>query len=342
MHNFNLNNFLNKAFKFSQFNAQRNQSGSANSAQRETVHESFNQRQQNITPRLQQQSVAQNILNVQSRVMRNLQMNHLASLDRSVYIKNIMRMPKNLQEFLTEVQKEIAQTTKQAQTNLNAKTLNTNLSELLKQNLNLEDAAMFIQQNGKDALAKLIMAMASASQQGLEDMSEIETTMKLINACVSAAGEKDNAQTIKTLILLYLPWLPLQEGVGFELEVETYENESGDSETSLTILISTKNYDNLMITLVLSGTNNITILVNCSDKFPKEELLKRIKTESQTHAMQTSVSFEQREMKTDKQGENQAPQAKINMANTSEINPFLLLMAHAIIRHTIEIDRELN
>lgn len=341
MNNFNLNSFLNKALNFSKLNAQRNQSGTANSARRETVHDNFNQNQ-NLTPRFQRQQVAQNILNVQSRIMRNMQMNHLASLDRSIYIKNIMNLPKNLKEFLTEVQKEITQTMQQAQTNVNAKVITSDLSELLAQNLSLKDAALFIQQNGKEALAKLIMAMASASRQGIEDMSEIETTMKLINACVAAAGEKDTTQIVKTLILLYLPWLPLQEGVDFDLEIEARQSESGDSETSLTILISTKNYGNLMVTLVLSGKNNLTILINCSEKFPKEELLKRIKPESESHGMQASISFEQRAMKTDKQSESQTPQAKINMSNTSEINPFLLLMAHSIIRHTIEIDRESN
>ena len=33
------------------------------------------------------------------------------------------------------------------------------------------------------------------------------------------------------------------------------------------------------------------------------------------------------------------PQAKINMSDTNEINPYLLLMAHTIIRHVLEIDK---
>ena len=31
--------------------------------------------------------------------------------------------------------------------------------------------------------------------------------------------------------------------------------------------------------------------------------------------------------------------AKINMADTNKINPYLLLMAHTVIRHTLEIDK---
>ena len=36
--------------------------------------------------------------------------------------------------------------------------------------------------------------------------------------------------------------------------------------------------------------------------------------------------------------EEKIAQAKINMSQTTEINPFMLLMAHTIIRHVIEID----
>ena len=70
--------------------------------------------------------------------------------------------------------------------------------------------------------------------------------------------------------------------------------------------------------------------------FPKEELLLRIEGEEKHYSVQSKVNFstvEEKKSTTDK------PQAKINMSNTNEINPYLLLMAHTIIRHTIEIDK---
>ena len=43
--------------------------------------------------------------------------------------------------------------------------------------------------------------------------------------------------------------------------------------------------------------------------------------------------------KTQEEKTQEKPQAKINMSNTNEINPYLLLMSHTIIRHVIEIDK---
>ena len=52
--------------------------------------------------------------------------------------------------------------------------------------------------------------------------------------------------------------------------------------------------------------------------------------------MESVLSF-----KTDdniKQNSENKQAASINMSQTTEINPFLLLMAHSLIKHIIEID----
>jgi len=326
MSDFNLGQFLNKVVDYSISQFKRPSAGE--SGNRAGGAENFSDKlMPNAAPRLQPQSQTMmvNAMNVQTRALRNLQMNQLANLDRALYAKDLMNLPKTLTQLFEALQNQMTRAT----------TLPKDASSLLA-NLNLDELALLLQQNGKEAVNKLIMTMSNASKQGITDLSEMKDMMKLINACVSTAGDK-NAQTIKGLILLYLPWLPLPDGVGFELEVESYEKESGESESSLTILISTKNYGNLKVTLVLLGGNSVSVFVNCSDNFPKEELLKRIKEESNAHSMQTTVAFEQTKLKQD---ENAELSAKINMENTSKINPFLLLMAHALIRHTIELDRE--
>lgn len=328
MSDFNLGQFLNRVvdYSLSQFKKSPTAGDAGNRA---GGAENFSDKlSPNVAPRLQPPppTMAVNALNVQTRALRNLQMNQLASLDRALYAKDLMNLPKTLTQLFEALQGQMTR----------AVALPKDASLLLA-NLNLDELALLLQQNGKEALNKLIMTMSSASKQGITDLSEIKDMMKLINACVSTAGEK-NTQTIKSLILLYLPWLPLPDGVSFELEVESYEEgKSGESESSLTILISTKNYGNLKITLVLVGGNSVSIFINCSDAFPKDELLKRIKEESNAHSMQTKVAFEQVAMKRD---ENAQLSAKINMENTSQINPFLLLMAHALINHTIDLDKK--
>ncbi|MEI8129721.1 MAG: hypothetical protein WCG95_08930 [bacterium] len=179
--------------------------------------------------------------------------------------------------------------------------------------------------------------MANASKQGLTDLSQIKDAIKFINASVSVASQENSSQILKNFMLLYLPWLPLQEGVDFDLEIENTESEEGDSQTSVTIMISTKNYGNVKITLILLGGNSIDIFVNCSETFPKEELLKRINLECKNHSMQSTVVFEQKAIKQD---ENASRQAKISMSNLTEVNPFLLLMANLVIKHTIDLDNQ--
>lgn len=252
-------------------------------------------------------------------IYTELKMNHLENLERGLFIKDLMNLPKEMQEILATIQN---------------KTETTELAKLLSKNINLNEIAQLIQQGGKEAVNKLIVAMSDAAKQGM-DLSQIKETIKLIQASVSVASQDNPQQVIKTFILLYLPWLPLQEGVDFELEIESSEGGEEGSETSITILISTRNYGNVKITLVLFGVNSISVIINCCKEFPKEELLKKIKKESQNHAIQSNVTFEENISKS--KVETPA-QAKISMSSMTEINPFLLLMANAVIRYTIELD----
>lgn len=301
------------------------------------------------------------------------QIGNLGGADRSAYVKDLMKLPRNINEFIFIIQQNMSQaqfqqrfnqqlaahrnmlSQTQAQilaqlqglslpdANVQAnKALLNQLSSTIKDlpilssgMINLADISALIQANGKDAVTKLIMAMANAAKQGVGDLTQLKETAKLINASVALAAQGDNAQTLKTLLLLYLPWLPLQEGVGFDLDIETGEDTDAD-DSILTITISTINYGIVTAVLILESKNSIYVNIECSKKFPKEELLLRIEGEEKHYSMHSTVTFE---TTADKKSESTKPQAKINMSNTNEINPFLLLMAHTVIRHTIEIDK---
>ena len=142
---------------------------------------------------------------------------------------------------------------------------------------------------------------------------------------------------MKLLMLLYLPWLPLQEGVGFDLEIEQGANPDG-SDSILTITITTINYGNVIATLILENSNSVHVNIECNKDFPKEELLIRIENDKKHYSMDSVVSFDS-SLQTKPQETQEKPEAKINMSATSEINPYLLLMSHTIIRHVIEIDK---
>ena len=191
-----------------------------------------------------------------------VKMGQLTGADNSIFIKDVMKLPKNINELVYMLQRNISLaqlnqkfagtmngrlSSSQAQILAQLEGLNTgeiqmainkvsagSLSQLQSTLKNLEingsilidlnEISSMIKANGKDAIAKLISAMANASKGGITDLSQMKDAARLINASVAAAAQNDNAQTMKLLMLLYLPWLPLQEGVGFDLSIETAKN----------------------------------------------------------------------------------------------------------------------
>lgn len=324
MNQFGLGNFI---FKFINTTLSNPKSGADPNVQSGGSQGiSFQTAQETVNPNMMQKQVPQRaFLNPlePAVTISELRMNVLASMERSSYLKELMNLPKDLKDVLVLLQdKEV--TSKE-------------LAQLLTANIDLGQLSELIKQGSKEAMSKLILVMAEASKQGITDNSQLKDAIKFINASISAASQDNPNQILKTFMLLYLPWLPLQEGVDFELEIETSQGKDGEEEVTLTILISTKNYGNIKATLILSSGNSLSIIVNCSEEFPKDELLKRMDEERKKHSIQSEVIVEQNIKNLE---ENPSRQAKVSISNLKDVNPFLLLMANAMIRHTIELDNQ--
>lgn len=303
---------------------------------------------------------------------QNLQMNTLKSLDRAIYAKDLMGVPKNINEFIYMMQRGM--TTGQfnamfssqlaAQRNsisqLQAQILAqlqgldfSNMSEIVNKQMttqlqaslknleilsngmiNLNQIAQMIQTNGKDALTKLIMTMTQASKMGINDLSQLKDMAKFINASISVAAENEPTKTMKLLLLLYLPWLPLKEGVDFDLEVTQKEN-TEESDSILTVTITTINFGTVIATLYLETSNSVQVAIQCGENFPKEELDNRLNNDKKHYSMDTLTSYE---VKKEFKPNSEKAKASVNMSQTTEINPYLLLTAHSIIKHVIDID----
>lgn len=293
-------------------------------------------------------------------LMNQLQMNQIASMDRAVYIRNLLGLPQTLGGIL------------QAAQNLNSPLNSTSmllndLNEALLKNQQAlaqilgegeapqaqpaapKDAVMLffsgmihmpaiselILKNSKEAVANLIIAMASASKGGMSG-EQIRENLSIINSCIAMAESNNPAQTLKSLMLLYLPWLPLNEGVGFDLEVTPPEKEDSANDSKLTVLIQTRNFGNVKGVFTLTTSNSVDVYIICSEDFPKKTLQKSLMEESSSHAMNTTIDIEAVEPK--KKETFEETEAKVNLSATNEMNPYLLLMAHAFIRNTIFID----
>ena len=301
------------------------------------------------------------------------QMNNFAQTDRSVFVKSLLGLPQTLGEILQAVQNPnkpllggplgmagLNQTLFQAPNALseifqeiNSVNINQDIAAMLNQPqvqaqikpdavalmfsgmISMPEVSKVILQNSKQAVAALIISMASASKNGL-DGKQIQETLSVINSCIAMAESENPAQNLKSLMMLYLPWLPLNDGVGFDLEItpESGENDSNDSK--LTVLIQTKNFGNLKGVFTLTTSNSVEVYIICSDSFPKATLQKKLAEESSSHAMNTNIDIE--EIKPTKEEINETRETKVNLSATNEMNPYLLLMAHAFIRNTILID----
>ncbi len=319
----------------------------------------------------QTSQILQNLQNL-SNVTQMLQMNALAGVDRSVFIKNLLGLPQNLSEVLINVQnlnsplvggtlgcgcinQELLKNQKVLSSLFDETTpLNIDPQAFLanQQNqvnkptqdavalmfsgmISMPDVSRLILQNGKQAVASLIIAMASASKQGLSN-EQIQETLSIINSCISMAESNNPAQSLKSLMMLYLPWLPLNEGVGFDLEITSQEGENDSNNSKLTVLIQTKNFGNLKGEFTLTTSNSVDVLIYCSENFPKKILQKLLMDESSAHAMNTNIDVEEVQPKAEEK--NEVNETKVNLSATNEMNPYLLLMAHAFIRNTILID----
>ena len=223
--------------------------------------------------------------------------------ENASYIKEMMKFPKNFNALIYIIQRNLTNAQLQAQLHSNllagrqlsqtqaqilaqlqglnfgefsqANTLNQTLLAQLEASIkklpisasgmiNISDLAALIKSNGKEALTQIIINMANSAKNGINDVSQMKEAAKLINASIAAASQKDNAQTLKILMLLYLPWLPLQQGVDFELEIAAKDEAKSDN-SILIIRIQTVNYGEIVAMLVLESANAVSINIQCSD-----------------------------------------------------------------------------
>ena len=213
------------------------------------------------------------------------------------------------------------------------------LASQLDSNVNISRVSNLLQRNSKLAMNKMVTMMSLATSKGMGDITPLQDTINIINASVSASSQNDATQTLKNLMLLYLPWLPLQEGVGFDLEIEQ-DKEEKQFDTFIKIMITTVNFGNVNAVVSLVTGNSVDISITCSEKFPREKLLKKLQRESKQYSMQSVIDFKKQSPQ--EQIDTETPKAKVNLSNVNEVNPYLLLISHAIIRYTIELDATLT
>ena len=89
---------------------------------------------------------------------------------------------------------------------------------------------------------------------------------------------------------MYLPWLPLNESVGFNFGADSAaEGQKSAGEDTITIIITTKNYGIVKI-LLYNNEQGYSMDVNCSDTFPKERFNEAVKVENALHLSEAACA----------------------------------------------------
>lgn len=265
----------------------------------------------------------QSFLPKQTSINTQLEMAKMENTERAVLIKELLNLPKDLKSLIATMQ--------------NTQNANSTNSAQNLQNLNVEQLMKMMETNGKEALSKIMQMTGMLNKLGNVDTKQLQELQFIVNACIPHAN-MTNTQFMKNLILLYLPWLPIGENNNFDIDFSCSE-ESGTEDSAddtITILIQTENYGNVKVLLILEATNKVNTVVNCSKTFPKELLQMKLKDISKEYKLESSVAINEQETVSNSPVDKSQ---KVHMSGASVLNPYVLLMAHAVIRSVIEIDK---
>lgn len=246
------------------------------------------------------------------------------------YIKELLNLPKEMSEVLARI--------------INSKTMTTAqnvqlLSLLSSGKVNIEDLAKLLGENSKVATQKLVQMIAQVSKMGAKDTAQLQELMNILGSVATTSSEPQAA--LKNFILLYLPWLPLNEkGENRDFTLDIEEGSGGEgAPDSITILIQTVNFSNIKVILEEHQGGQVEIFMNCIQEFPQEKALAIIKSESQKLNIKTGLAVE---VAKKENLENKIQKAKAEISASPKVSPQLVLMAHAVIKVVFKIDKDFS
>lgn len=243
-------------------------------------------------------------------------------------LKELLKFPKDLDNFLAKL----------ADKSQNMK-MNTALL-LLTSSLDVSALSKMLQANSKEALANLYQMLAQFNQLGVKLKDSQTGEISKLISFVSSSSTSD-VQSVKTLLLMYLPWLPLTDPNAFKLEIEKKANDDAQgADDSVTILISTENYGNLQADVYKTDKDGILINLITSQTFPQQELSLLMKEESKKYNININLNMAVKEAFNKKEKEKFEQQVSMN--TSPGVNLFLLLISSSLIKNVHIVDTKQN
>ncbi len=290
--------------------------------------------QNSVPAPLQQQNQQTPLLNVLTNTVSQLNstVNELAALNEQQTInmvKDLLKFPKQFEQLILQLTTDAKLSNRQT------------AIFLLASNMNLPQLTHLLQNSSKDAMSNLYKMIANYNQMGVRMNDEQLSHLTKLISFVSAASNSDT-QSLKTVMLMYLPWLPLTDPEILKLEIGQPEqdNEEAIGLDSVGVLLSTKNYGNLQSQILKTAEDGIKIEVISSETFPLKDFADLMKLESKRYNININFDFAQKtEFNKDKV---EKTETEVFLNTSPGVNPFLLLISNALIKNVHEIDEKEN
>lgn len=253
------------------------------------------------------------------------------------YVKDLLNLPKDFKELINQI---VSQTT---QSNNISQQMANELNQLLfGDKVNLSMLAELLKQNSKEAVQKLMMTIANVAKYGANDVSNLKELMNLFTSSTAFATE---TQALKTLMLLYLPWLPLsarnENNLDFTIDIfdkiDGPDPDTLESDESVKILMQTINFANVIATLTMNPLGQVDIDVVAGDDFPHKRVMQLIEEESSLNNVKSNISSG-----VSKKADANVSEYSSNVKITASgfVSPKLMLMAQSLIKIIINVDYE--
>ena len=250
----------------------------------------------------------------------------------SKYVKELLDLPKDIAQAVSQMVTNKTMTTAQ----------NMQLLLLISSGkIDLNQLALFLNDNTKVAMQKLVQTLSQASKMGITDTTQLRDLINTLG--LVSTSSTDSASALKNFILLYLPWLPLNSaGENLDFDIDVFDKTGADENTelqSITILIQTMNFSNIKVILEMSQNSKVEILMNCIESFPREKVLTILKKESENLNIQSGLIIETTKKEIPK---DEVKKTRAEISASSCVSPQLMLMAHAVIKIVFKIDKDFS
>ena len=235
--------------------------------------------QNNSTPQQNQNlPTNQNFINQNQTINPSLMYDmQIAKMDNEVvlkYLQNLLNLPNSIDKFVNQ---------------LNSKNIDPKMLQILVENMiNTKALAQLLNQNSTEAISKLLQTISNSLKSGVSDISQLKEILSVLNAI--QASTNLNSNTLKEILLLYIPLsIPVFDK---EIETETVnkEEETKIQNSTLSLMIQTINFGNALCCLNQEN-NDLLIELYIESSFPKENFIKIITTLSKEASINSFIDI---------------------------------------------------